>query len=398
MLPLGVRAATSQLVCTPEKLRFGAITVGQTETQLMVLTNTGAASATVSAISVGGTEFSVSGLSLPASVAAGASVSFSVTFTPTAEGWTGWTKGTITFSGTEQNVSTPLWLAGSGVKSEVFTATPSNLAFGSVTVGSSATLAVVVSNQHSTTQTLKGFQSVGSGFSVTGPAMPMAIPPGQSVTLEVTFAPPTAIVTSGGVFISGPGLNVPLSGTGTSTSVGQLSISPASLNFGNVVLGETGTQPATFTAIGGSVTISSASSSSSQFSLPGATFPVTIGAGQSVPLNVTFTPKQSGVASANLTFSSNASDAQALEAATGTGTAPFVNLEWNASTSSVQGYNVYRGTAPGAYAKINPSLEPNTSYTDTTVSQGITYYYAATAVNSSGEESAYSTPVQVTIP
>jgi hypothetical protein len=398
MLPLGSRAATQQLTCTPNKLRFGAITVGQSETQIMVLTNTGATSVSVSSISVGGTEFTLSGLSLPASLAAGQSVSFNVTFTPTTEGWTGWTQGTISFSGTEPKVNVPLWLAGSGVNSEVFTATPASLAFGPVAVGSSSTLSLVLSNQHSRTQTLKGFQSVGGGFTVSGPATPMTIAPGQSVTLKVTFTPPTAVVTSGGVFISGPGLNVPLTGTGTTTASAQLSISPAALSFGNVLLGETATQTALFTATGGSVTISSASSSSSQFSIPGVTFPFTVASGQSVQLNVAFTPKQTGSASANLTFSSNASDAQALESATGTGASPMVTLGWSASTSSVQGYNVYRGTAPGAYSKINPSLNASTSYTDSTVSPGTTYYYAATAVNSSGEESTYSSPVQVTVP
>ena len=399
MLPLSSRAATQQLVCTPEKLRFGAVTVGQSESQIMVVTNTGATSATVSTITVGGTEFSLSGLSLPASVAPGQSVTFNVIFAPTAEGWTGWTKGTITFSGTADNVNVPLWLAGSGVNSEVFTASPANLAFGSVAVGSSVTLPVVLSNQHSRTQTLKGFASVGSGFTVSGPATPMTISPGQSVTLNVTFTPPTAVISSGGVFISGPGMNVPLTGTGTaSTGVAQLSISPAALSFGSVLVGESGTQSALFTATGGSVTVSSASSSSAQFSLPGVSFPFTIGAGQSVQLSVAFTPKQAGTASANLSFSSNASDAQALEAATGTGATPMVTLGWSASTSSVQGYNVYRGTAPGAYSKINPSLDASTSYTDTTVSPGTTYYYAATAVNSSGEESTYSSPVEVTVP
>lgn len=397
-LPLSSGAATQQLACTPEKLRFGAIILGQSETQIMVLTNTGATSATVSAITVGGAEFSVSGLSLPASLAPGQSVPFSVTFAPTADGWTGWTKGTITFSGTAENVTLPLWLSGSGVNGEVFTATPANLAFGSVAVGSSVTLPLVLNNPHSSKQTLKGFQSVGSGFTVSGPATPVTVPPGQSVTLSVTFTPSTAMVSSGGVFITGPGMNIPLTGTGTTTSVGQLSISPAALSFGSVLLGETGTQSALFTATGGSVTVSSASSSSAQFSLPGVSLPFTIAAGQSVQLSVAFTPKQAGSASANLTFSSNASDAQALEAATGTGAVPMVTLGWSASTSSVQGYNVYRGTAPGAYSKINSSLDANTSYTDTTVSQGTTYYYAATAVNSSGEESAYSAPVQVTVP
>jgi fibronectin type 3 domain-containing protein len=76
-----------------------------------------------------------------------------------------------------------------------------------------------------------------------------------------------------------------------------------------------------------------------------------------------------------------------------------VNLSWNAS-SGVSGYNIYRSTsANGSYAKVNPTLDANTTYTDSSVASGQTYYYEATAVNSSGQESARSTPpVQAAIP
>jgi fibronectin type 3 domain-containing protein len=44
-------------------------------------------------------------------------------------------------------------------------------------------------------------------------------------------------------------------------------------------------------------------------------------------------------------------------------------------------------------------VNPNTAYTDSTVVSGQTYYYAATSVNSSGQESALSTPpVEAAIP
>jgi fibronectin type 3 domain-containing protein len=69
-----------------------------------------------------------------------------------------------------------------------------------------------------------------------------------------------------------------------------------------------------------------------------------------------------------------------------------VNLSWNASPG-VAGYNVYRSTgSTGTYSKINPTLDANTAYTDSSVVSGNTYYYEATAVNTSGQESARSTP------
>jgi fibronectin type 3 domain-containing protein len=71
-----------------------------------------------------------------------------------------------------------------------------------------------------------------------------------------------------------------------------------------------------------------------------------------------------------------------------------VNLSWNASTSSnVAGYNVYRAvfqTSCSSYSKINSVLNTSTLYTDASVSNGTSYCYASTAVNTSNEESGYS--------
>jgi fibronectin type 3 domain-containing protein len=121
---------------------------------------------------------------------------------------------------------------------------------------------------------------------------------------------------------------------------------------------------------------------------------LTIAAGQSLSFNVAFTPSSSGAASGSLSFNSNASNSQMVEALSGTGTITqySVSLSWNPSTD-VTGYNVYRSTGSnGTYAKINPNIDANTSYTDSTVASGQTYYYEATSVSSSGQESARSTP------
>jgi bacillopeptidase F len=77
-----------------------------------------------------------------------------------------------------------------------------------------------------------------------------------------------------------------------------------------------------------------------------------------------------------------------------------VSLSWTASTSpNISGYNVYRRTGTtGSYAKINSSLDALTSYSDSNVADGQTYYYETTAVNSSGVESAASAAVQAVIP
>jgi fibronectin type 3 domain-containing protein len=198
----------------------------------------------------------------------------------------------------------------------------------------------------------------------------------------------------GSLLVSGPNRSVPLNGVGTSSAGGQLAISPSVVNFGDVTVGTTEKQPITMSAAKESVTVSSDASSNSQFVLDGASFPFTIPAGKSVSFNVAFTPKSTGNVSGSLSFTSNASDSPIKESLNGTGTAQLysVNLYWNAS-DDVVGYNVYRSlSANGKYFRINPSLDPNTAYTDATVASGRTYYYEATSVNASGQESVRSTP------
>ena len=74
-------------------------------------------------------------------------------------------------------------------------------------------------------------------------------------------------------------------------------------------------------------------------------------------------------------------------------------LNWTASTSSgVTGYNIYRGTTSGGpYTKVNAIPTSGPTYTDTTVQAGQTYYYVATAVDSSNE-SSYSNEAIAVIP
>jgi hypothetical protein len=75
-------------------------------------------------------------------------------------------------------------------------------------------------------------------------------------------------------------------------------------------------------------------------------------------------------------------------------------LTWGASTSSnIAGYNVYRSTTlGGTYTKLNSVLIAGLTFTDATSQPGQTYFYVATAVDSSGNESAYSSPAQAIIP
>lgn len=183
---------------------------------------------------------------------------------------------------------------------------------------------------------------------------------------------------------------------------GPLTVDPATISFGAVPVGSYENQMGTLAASNSEVTISSATISNPQFTLSGLSFPVTIPAGGRQDYTVEFTPLAAGTASATLTFitDGNALATQNLTGIGGAQSAHTVNLSWNASTSpNVVGYNVYRGTTSGGpYGKINSVLELNTVYTDSSVSDGDTYYYVTTSVDSSGQESSYSNEAQAVIP
>jgi hypothetical protein len=317
MVPVGAAAATSQLACTPASLQFGNIVVGQTETLQVPVTNNGQTSATISAITVSNAEFTMSSISLPMVLLAGQSAHVSVSFTPTALGWT---KGSVKFFGNASNATLQLEVAGMGVSSEPVTASPTIASFGQVAIGSSSALPVVLTNARSWNVTLSAFRLTGVGFSMSGPAFPLTLGAGQSVTLNVAFAPQSAGTTGGSLFVSGAGLVIPLAGTGTAP--GQLTANPGSLTFANVQVGSSQTQSATLTNSGGSsLTVSQATLPGASFTLGGLALPLTMAAGQSATFSVVFAPQSAGTSSGNLAFSSNASNLAVNLPLSGTGVA-----------------------------------------------------------------------------
>jgi hypothetical protein len=397
----GMGTTAGQLAASPLSMTFGNVQMGASQSLSVKLTNTGASSITISQATVTGAGFSMSGLTLPLALAAGQSRSFSISFAPTSGGTA---TGNVAITSDASNPSLNLPLSGTGVTPGSLTDSASSLSFGNVQVGSSSTLSETLTNSGGSTVTVSQAKLTGSGFSITGLTLPLTLIPGQSFTFGTDFAPATGGSFSGSIAMtsnaSNATLTISLSGTGAVS--GQLGVSPATLNFGSVVVGQTANMPATLSATGSSVTVSSASSNSSEFTLSGVSFPFTIAAGKSAPVTVSFTPQASGTASASVSFASNASNTPAMESLTGNGTAPpqhSVALSWKDTSSGVVGYNIYRGSISGGpYTEINSALNASTSYTDSTVQAGLTFYYATTAVDGSGRESGYSNQVQAVIP
>ena len=282
----------------------------------------------------------------------------------------------------------------------------SSLAFGNVSVGSTKTSNLSIANASAAggpSITVSQINVTGAGFSA-APAStpPFTLDPGQSLIVGVTFAPKSTGAVNGYLSVliadSNPA-SLPLSGNGLGAS--QLAVRPSSMSFGNVAVGSSQSQNGTLTAGSSNITISSAAWNGAGFSLSGITFPVTVLAGQSVPFAVDFAPQTSGSSTGQVSFVSNASNSPAVVTLAGSGTQATqhrVSLSWNASTSQVAGYNIYRGTSSGGpYTRLNSSLI-SLSFTDNNVQSGATYFYAATAVDSNNVESGYSNLATAVIP
>jgi hypothetical protein len=393
-------AASVTLSASPTSVSFTNVRAGSSSSKSVTILNSGNTSVTLSQVGVSAKDFSVSGLTTPVSLAAGQNASMNVTFQPSAsENVT----GNITVA-SSQGAAAVIAVSGNGVQ-PASSITPSSVSFGNVTVGSPASQMIQLQNSGSGTLTVSQASVTGSGFGIGTLALPLTLSSGQTSNFNVQFNPATAGAATGTVSLVNNAPNSPttigLSGTGVAATQ-VLTFSTTSISFGNVNAGSSATQSVTLANSGNSnVTVSQISENGAGFTLTGANTPVTLSPGQSMTFNVIFNPSAAGSDSGSVTVTSTASGSPKTIALSGNGvqTSHSVTLSWTTSTSTVSGYNIYRTTISGSgYAKINSGLIAGLTYTDTTVQSGTTYYYVATAVDASGDESSDSNQATAVIP
>ena len=283
------------------------------------------------------------------------------------------------------------------------------LSFGSVAVNTATTQSLTLTSTGTSPVTVNSAAITGSGFAIVAQSFPITLNPTQSVTLQVQFLPTATGTASGQITISsnsttGGTAVVALGGTGMAANP-QLTISAGSVGFGSVAVNTATTQSLTLTSTGTTaVTVNSAAITGAGFTIIGGSFPVTLNPTQTLTLQLQFKPTTTGALTGQLTISSNSTSGSTTAIAlsgTGTAVAHEVDLSWDAPASSpdpVAGYNVYRATGGGSFARINSSPISTVVYVDSTVASGTTYSYMVKSVDSSGVESAASNQITATIP
>src|ERR1700722_19394415 len=339
-IPLSGSGVQGSLTANPGAVSFNNVNVGSSGSSTVTLTNSGSASISISQASVSGAGFTITGLSTPATIAAGQSTSFTAKFAPTTAGSA---NGNISITSNAPNSPLSIGLTGTGVATQAqLTVTPGSVNFGNANVGGSASATVSLSNQGNATLTVSQISASGTGFSVSGAGTPLNIAPGSTASFTATFAPTSAGSATGSISIvsNAPGspASVALTGTGTQA---QLGASPSNVTFGSVAVGSNGSQTVTLTNGGSaSLTISQATASGSGFTITGISTPLNLGAGQSTSFTAQFAPTTGGNASGTISIVSNAPNSPLTIAMSGTGTSPQIS----ATPSSAAFGNVSTGT------------------------------------------------------
>ncbi len=341
-------AGTPSLNVSPTSASFGSVMLGDSSTNTVTLLNPGTTPICVSQVTATGPGFSIGGLSLPLTVAAGGGrATFSASFVPTS---TGSVTGSISIVSSANNSPTLVALSATGVANPSLTVSPASLGFAGQIVGTtSSAQTVTLTNNRNVALTISSIVTSGDfaqtnncGSSVTADA---------SCAINLTFIPSSTGARTGSLTITDSALGSPqvvgLSGTGTAPAA---SLSATSLSFSNQNVGTTsGAQALTLTNTGtASLTVTSIAitgSNAGDFAQTN-TCGNSVAANANCTLTVTFTPSAAGSRAASLSIADNATGSPQVVGLSGTGTAPAASL--SASSLSFSNQNV--GTTSGAQA------------------------------------------------
>lgn len=317
----------------PAALAFGTVTDGTTSSsQIITVTNSTASSITLSAESITGPnmgDFAIASTNCGSSLSVYASCAAFVTFTPTTT-----SAENAVWSITTSSSSTPLTvgLSGTGTKGGAVSASPTALLFGSVNDGSTSTpQTITITNGTSGAVTLGAGSISGSNagdFAIMSTTCGGNLAASASCTASIDFSPSTtnpesatwSIATSG----NPASLSVTLSGTGAAPG-GNATLSPTSLSWYKVAVGNSGGPKATTLTnnSSGTITINSVGftgANPTDFVIYQKTCGTTLAASSSCTYTVTFRPTVPGTRTATLAISDSAGNSPQQLSLSGLGT------------------------------------------------------------------------------
>jgi len=306
---------------TPSNVGFGNQVVGSASSAHQVqLSNNGTATMNISAIAASG-DFSETN-TCGATLAAGATCTVSVTFTPTQSGAR---SGTLSVaddaSGSPQTVA----LTGTGIAPSAQWSAPS-LNFGNQVVGTTSSAhQVQLTNSGTSTMNISGITASGD-FAQTN-TCGATLTTGASCSVSVTFGPKQGGTRTGTLSVaddaSGSPQTVGLSGTGIAPSAQW---SASSISFGNQVVGSASAAHQVQLSNTGTSTMNISGITASGDFAQTNTCGATLATGANCTVSVTFAPTQAGTRSGMLSVTDDAGGSPQTVGLTGNGAAPLATL------------------------------------------------------------------------
>ena len=328
------KSANSAIKVSPSTVNFGNTGVGRKVSHPASITNTSTESVTLKKAMVSDSEFSISGLRFPITIAAGQKANFTVWYQGSKPGKH---HGQLGFDGGSSDPP-PIDLTGSaGSTPPSLDIAEKNHDFGKVTINTEETATIPVSNSGGAALNISQVSVSGSGFNATGIKQGDTVAAGGNAVLIVTFKPTATKSYSGTVSISSndpdtPVTTVSLTGAGNSAPAGKLTASPANLTFSSVKAGTSATATTNLKNTGNAnLTLSQVVATGNGFSATGVSAPVSLAPGDSVNLNVKFSPTATGSSTGHVSL------------ATSEGTVT-VNLAGTATAADQPGLSVSPGS------------------------------------------------------
>ena len=327
---------------SPTTLDFGDVEINTSSDMDVVVSNIGTADLEVSALATTNPVFSIISPATPVTISPGNFTNVTVRFSPTA---TGPASGDLQITSDDPDeglVSVPL--TGNGIdpppNDPDIDVTPLSLNYGQVEIGTSADQNVTINNTGLQDLTVSDLTTTNGVFTVVSPAVPFDVTPGNSQIVTVRFSPTTAQVENGDLQITSndpdEGLvTVSLTGEGIDPPPNEpdIAVTPLSVDYGQVVVGNTSDQIVTISNTGiQTLNVSDLTTTNGVFSVVSPATPFSVAPSGSQDVTVRFSPTAEQVENGDLQITSDDPD-EGLVTVTLTGegiTTPPLALRINA--------------------------------------------------------------------
>jgi uncharacterized repeat protein (TIGR01451 family) len=312
---------TASLSLSPSSLTFSAQPTGTTSgAQAATVTNSGGVAVAINSITVTG-NFSVTH-NCPASLGIGASCTVNVRFAPLA---TGPLAGTVNIANSTPASPAVINLLGTGVTSSPALAlSATQLGFPQTIAGNtSAAQTVTLTNTGNVTLNFTSITLTGDFTLTPAATCGLALAPGASCEIHVTFAPSAAGLLGGSLTITSDAPGSPhvvsLSGAGVAPGP-AVGLSAVQVSFGAVAQGRSSAPQMVTLSNTGNATLTIVSIVASGDFTATNTCGGTLNAGANCTITITFTPSASGLRAGAITITHNAAGSPHSIALSGSGT------------------------------------------------------------------------------